>query len=627
MVESACALCDAYDANVLLKIGDDLHFSAHHGPIPTGQSARPINRQWVTGRSVMDKVPVQVSDFQAPEAAEFPEGQRQSREQGHRCTLSVPLLRDAEAIGAIALRRLEPMPFTGKQIALLQTFADQAVIAIENVRLFNETKEALEQQKASADILRAISSSVADAQPAFDKILDSCKHLFGSDETAVLLVDDEDVVTLGAYVGKQRDAVAATFPAPADKSPAGHAIRERRVVHYTDATNDAQLTRAVRHVAQVAGYEAMAYAPMMWNERGIGAIGVSRLKGAFRDKELALLQTFADQAVIAIQNARLFNETKEALERQTATADILKVIAGSPSDVRPVFEAIVSSSKRLLSGFSAAVFRFIDGIAYLEAITPTTPAADEIMRNSFPRPVADFQSFAMVQDGRIVQVSDTDALSDDIRDIARGRGFRSMLLAPLMSSGTPIGLVSVTRVQPGTFAVHHEQLLRTFADQAVIAIENVRLFNEVQLRTEDLSESLQQQTAVGDVLKTISRSTFDLQPVLDTLVNTAALLCNAEMAFIMRREGDEYRAGAAVGYSRDFIEFIETHPLKADRGSITGRAVLERRTIQILDVATDPEYMLHEATTLGRQHTALCVPLLREDEPIGTIVLSRQRVE
>ncbi|MGH6714336.1 MAG: GAF domain-containing protein, partial [Bradyrhizobium sp.] len=627
IVESACALCDAYDANVLLKIGDDLHFSAHHGPIPTGQSARPINRQWVTGRSVMDKVPVQVSDFQAPEAAEFPEGQRQSREQGHRCTLSVPLLRDAEAIGAIALRRLEPMPFTGKQIALLQTFADQAVIAIENVRLFNETKEALEQQKASADILRAISSSVADAQPAFDKILDSCKHLFGSDETAVLLVDDEDVVTLGAYVGKQRDAVAATFPAPADKSPAGHAIRERRVVHYTDATNDAQLTRAVRHVAQVAGYEAMAYAPMMWNERGIGAIGVSRLKGAFRDKELALLQTFADQAVIAIQNARLFNETKEALERQTATADILKVIAGSPSDVRPVFEAIVSSSKRLLSGFSAAVFRFIDGIAYLEAITPTTPAADEIMRNSFPRPVADFQSFAMVQDGRIVQVSDTDALSDDIRDIARGRGFRSMLLAPLMSSGTPIGLVSVTRVQPGTFAVHHEQLLRTFADQAVIAIENVRLFNEVQLRTEDLSESLQQQTAVGDVLKTISRSTFDLQPVLDTLVNTAALLCNAEMAFIMRREGDEYRAGAAVGYSRDFIEFIETHPLKADRGSITGRAVLERRTIQILDVATDPEYMLHEATTLGRQHTALCVPLLREDEPIGTIVLSRQRVE
>ena len=550
-----------------------------------------------------------------------------ARVHGFRSMLWVPMVHGGVTIGTISVTRLEPGAFAPHHTQLLQTFADQAVIAIENARLFNETREALEQQKASADILRTISSSVADAQPAFDKILDSCKHLFGSDETAVLLVDDENIVTLGAYVGRQRDAVAATFPAPADKSPAGQAIRERRVVHYTDAANDARLTRAVRHVAQLAGYEAMAYAPMMWNERGIGAIGVSRLKGAFRDKELALLQTFADQAVIAIQNARLFNETREALERQTATAEILNVIASSPSDVRPVFEAIVDSTKRLLGGFSAAVFRFIDGIAYLEAITPTTPAADEIMRNSFPRPVADFQTFAMVQGGRIVQVPDTDALSDDIRDIARGRGFRSMLLAPLMSSGTPIGLVSVTRVQTGTFAVHHEQLLRTFADQAVIAIENVRLFDEVRQRTEDLSESLQQQTAVGDVLKTISRSTFDLQPVLDTLVNTAALLCDAEMAFIMRREGDEYRAGAAVGYSREYIEFLETHPLRVDRGSITGRAVLEQQTIQILDVATDPEYTLRESTTLGHQHTTLCVPLLRENEPIGTIVLARQRVE
>jgi GAF domain-containing protein len=292
-----------------------------------------------------------------------------ARAAGARATAGTPLRHEGKAVGALVVLRDQPVPFTDEELALLQSFADQAVIAIENARLFNETREALEQQKASADILRAISSSVADTQPAFDKILESCKHLFGSDETAVLLVDDRGLVTLGAYVGKQHDAVAATFPAPVEKSPAGHAIRERRVVHYTDAANDAQLTRAVRHVAQVAGYEAMAYAPMMWNERGIGAIGVSRLKGAFSDKELALLQTFADQAVIAIQNARLFNETREALERQTATADILKVIASSPSDVQPVFEAIAASANRLIGGHSTAVSRFVDGVAHLAAFT------------------------------------------------------------------------------------------------------------------------------------------------------------------------------------------------------------------------------------------------------------------
>src|SRR5882757_5757158 len=191
------------------------------------------------------------------------------------------------------------------------------------------------------------------------------------------------------------------------------------------------------------------------------------------------------------------DETQEALERQTATADILKVIASSPSNVQPVFEAIVESAKRLLGGFSAAVFRFIDDIAYLQAITATNPAADEIMKNSFPRPIADSPSFAMVQGGRIAQTPDTEALSNDIREIARARGFRSMLIAPLMSRGTPIGMISVTRAQTGTFPVHHEQLLQTFADQAVIAIENVRLFNETK-------EALERQTATADILKGIA---------------------------------------------------------------------------------------------------------------------------
>ncbi|MGY8685754.1 GAF domain-containing protein [Bradyrhizobium sp. UFLA05-153] len=232
IVESARKLCDSYDTGLLLKIGDDLHYSAHHGPIPIGLSKWPINRRWVTGRCVVDKTTLQVSDLLSEEGDDFPEGREHSRRMGHRCILAVPLLREGEAIGAIGLRRLEPVPFSEKQISLLQTFADQAVIAIENARLFNETQEALARQTATSDVLRVISGSVADTTLVFEKILDSCEKLFATEQLGIFVMQPDGQVHAGAWRGAALEAVIETLPRPVEQTATGIVIQNRSVLHF-----------------------------------------------------------------------------------------------------------------------------------------------------------------------------------------------------------------------------------------------------------------------------------------------------------------------------------------------------------------------------------------------------------
>jgi two-component system NtrC family sensor kinase len=241
--------------------------------------------------------------------------------------------------------------------------------------------------------------------------------------------------------------------------------------------------------------------PLLREGNPVGALVLlRRTMRPFTDKQIELVSTFADQAVIAIENVRLFNETEEALERQTATAEILKVIASSPSDVQPVFDAIAERSKRLVDALSTTVFRLVDGMMHLRAFTPTTPEADATLQAMFPAPLSTFSWGESIRSGEIYRVNDTEHEPEGLRDLARLRGWRSCLCVPLLRDGKPIGMIGPTRVEPGPFANHHVQLLQTFADQAVIAISNVELFQQVQERTRELSASLDDLRAAQDRL-------------------------------------------------------------------------------------------------------------------------------
>jgi GAF domain-containing protein len=373
---------------------------------------------------------------------------------GARSALVVALRKGGSLRGAITIYRKEVRPFSEAQITLLRHFADQAVIAIENVRLFNETKEALERQTATADILKVIASSPSDVQPVFEAIVKSAAKLFEPCAATITTLNGGMLhfnATAALQADFNIDHAKSVYPLPFDpnRAPSARAILGRHIIEIPDTTSP-DTPEFTRQAAAAGGFRSITFVPLIHQDNGIGTIILTHPQAGFRlsEKQLALVRTFADQAVIAIENARLFNETQEALERQTATADVLKVIASSPSDVKPVFEAIARRAKSLVGGFSSTVFRFIDGMAHLEAFTPTTPEADEVLRSTFPRPVAEYTPFRMAQAGEVMPIPDTEALKDEIKDIARARGFRSMLFAPLMNKAVSIGFIAVTRIQP-----------------------------------------------------------------------------------------------------------------------------------------------------------------------------------
>ena len=636
IVERAVRLCGGRMGRVYRYEDGMIHLVAGHGLSVPGLGKvqevfpRPAADDTTSGRAIRSRQPNFVIDIESD--ASVPPLSRQMIEAlGTRSQVTVPMLRSGEPIGAITVGWAKPAAYGDQQVELLKTFADQAVIAIENVRLFNETREALERQTATADILKVIAGSPSDVQPVFEAIVGSAAKLFEPCAATIVTLRDEKLhwkATAALHPAFDVERPKAIYPLPfrPDHFPSARAIAERRIVEIPDSEAPGTADTP-RQAGRISGFRSATFVPLINGAQGIGTIILTHPQAGFRlsEKQLALVQTFADQAVIAIENARLFNETQEALERQTATADILKVIASSPSDVQPVFEAIATSANRLIGGFSSTVFRFIDGVAHLKAFTPTTPAADQVLQATFPRPVADFPPFKMTQAGEVTQIPDTEALSDEILDIARARGYRSMLFTPLMNDGVSIGFIAVTRVQPGSFADHHVQLLRTFADQAVIAIENARLFDEVQAKTRDLTESLQQQTATANVLEVISRSAFDLNPVFETVAENSVKLCGSDRALIFRFDGELLQIAAGFNAPHRVREWLERNPIRPGRHSVAARAALERRTIQVEDVLADPEHT-YGAKDIEPFRTVLGVPMVKGDDLLGVILVYHNEV-
>ena len=494
--------CDM--AFVLLRDGDAYIHTA--GATPEGPLAdlapdrMPIDPDAnFPSRAFLTKSELHLSDWSQ---IDLPEHECRIHERfGVNSALYLPLLRDDECIGLLALAGSRPDMFGPSQIAQAGSFRDQALIAIENSRQFNETQEALQQQKASAEVLGAISKSVADTTPVFETILDACRRLLGSDETGIYAIGDDNMVRVAAWRGPRAEEVRHDVTPLAD-SVTGGIIRERRVHHIPDLRAEPNLSPAVRDRVDRLGSASLLYAPMLWGDRGLGSILVVRSPPRpFSEREHALLQSFADQAAIAIQNARLFRETQEALQQQTATADVLKVISRSAFDLKTVLQTLIRSAVELSGSLNGVICLRRGDLFYFEETFGMSPEMIDFLRERPQAPGRDSMAARVALSRRVETVRDVLADSEYDFPVNALNRTRSLLGVPLLRNDNVEGVFVLSRPEPGEFSPRLIELVRTFADQAVIAIENLRLFDEVQARTRDLTEALQQQTATSEVLE------------------------------------------------------------------------------------------------------------------------------
>ena len=640
LVESAARLCRADKANIARLKDDRFHYVAFCGFPPDYTEymkalRMAVDRGSISGRAVLERGTVHIPDVLTDPEFTFLGAQKRG---SFRTALGVPLMREGAPIGVLFLTRVAVDPFTRQQIDLVETFADQAVIAIENVRLFDEVQartrelsEALEQQTATADMLNMISRSSFDLPTVLDTLVELAVRICHASNGNIARVNGDRLqfVAFSGFQADYRDYMKSLRLQVDRGSISGRAVLEGRIVHIHDVLADPEFTMfaAQKH----GGFRTGVGVPLMHEGTPIGVFFLTRpTVDPFTPKQIALLATFADQAVIAIENARLFEaeqrrtrELAETLDQQTATSEVLRVISSSPGELEPVFEAMLANATRICEA-KFGILWLCEGDGFRCVSLHNAPAAFADQYRSQPvvhpvpgtglRHVADTRQVAHITDMTTIRpYIERDPFV--VASVELG-GYRTVVNVPMLKENNLAGAISIYRQEVQPFTEKQIELVKGFANQAVIAIENTRLLYE-------LRETVQQQTATADVLKVISRSTFDLQAVLNTLVDSGGTLCEAENVQIFLRDGEVYQLAAHNGFSPEYQEFVRQHPIVPGRGTLVARTVLEVATVHIPDALADPEYTWHEGRRLGNYRAMLGVPLLRDGSCVGVMAMTR----